>query len=114
MHEHGVAALDRIRRLREVVRCHPLQERRRRGRCRDTVRHFHGDCGGNSHLLGIAASGSGPRDPVAHGEFVDLGTDSFDDTAALVAGNVGERTLVLAHSEVRVDEIDADRFGLDE
>ena len=39
---------------------------------------------------------------------------SFDNTAALVAGNVGEWTLVLAHSEVRVDEIDADRFGLDE
>ncbi len=70
--------------------------------------------GGNQRVLGIAADDAGGGDSIAGFESSDAGTELFNRSRGLAAGNQRERSLVDAFAKVDLDEIDAGGFNADE
>ena len=85
VHQHGVALLNRIHRLDQVVRGHALEQRGGRHVGADTVGHVGAEIGWGDAVFGVGAVGLRGDDPVADAERGDVVADGLDGAAYLGA-----------------------------
>ena len=102
-----IAGFEGERRVRQIVRRHPLQHGRSGGREIDVIRQFDQNMSGYGGVFGVGAAAHRVGDTVAGFEAGHFGAHRFDNAGGLVAGGERQIGLVEAHAEVNVDEVDA-------
>ncbi len=114
MHQHGVARLHGIGRLDQVVRGHALQQGRRDGVGSHAVGHVGDEIGWGNAEVGVGAGGVRGHHAVTDGQCGHVVADGGDGAAHLGPDDERQLARIQAGPEVGVDEVDADRLGLDQ
>ncbi len=107
VHQRGVAGLERIGGVGEIMRRHALQHGRRRLLHAQALRNLDQLRGGNQSVLRVAADDGGGSDRVAGCESRNAGAELLHRARGFAAGIRGQRGLVDAFAEVDLDEVDA-------
>ncbi|AMD54836.1 hypothetical protein ATO49_13645 [Mycolicibacterium fortuitum subsp. fortuitum DSM 46621 = ATCC 6841 = JCM 6387] len=114
VHEHGVARLYGIGGLDQIVRGHAFQQRRRDGVRSDAVGHIRHEIGWGDAEVGVGAGRIGGHHAVTDGQRGHVVAHCGDGAAHFGADDERHVARIQPGSEVGVDEVDADRLGLDQ
>ena len=107
VNQAGIAALERIGGMREVVSGHAL-EHDGRGRLEvETIGDLHQQRGWNQRILGVGAARHGVGYAVADDDFSDIRANGLHRARAFAAQRDRDVRLIEAGAEIDVDEVHA-------
>ena len=112
--QHRVAGLHGIHRLDQQVGGHALEDRRRGDVGGHRIRHRRNDIGWRDTVFGVGADGVGGRDPVTHTQRGHALTHRCHGAGHFGAEDERQFMRIQPRPEIGVDEIHADRLGLDQ
>ena len=107
VNERGIAGLERVSGVREIMRGHAL-EHDGGGSFGGDVRGNFDELGGGDHgVIGIRAAGHGIGDAIANGDGGDVFADGDNRARAFVTEREGGIGFIEAETEIDVNEVDA-------